>query len=883
MVRLGFATEGLSAFTAGIGHALTAVKTLVAATAGVAVGIEESIRRVGRTWEKLYYLSQDTGVSVARLKGYQLGFEAIGLSAEEANETISNIAKSIKDNPLTSGTWVRFLGENLKDAGDIFDAAVKRMNDRYKQFGVTAQAHQNAFMDKAAIERLGGNWAAVLRAAHPDNYAEMGHAKHFVETMLKRFGYLDPNQIAKDAVTMGRKFGESWVLAEGAFQRFVTTAFGSVEGIFDKFNRWLGDEEMGRTIDGLATRLKVWLNDPETGKQFTRILDNILCLLKQLVEWAAGGINEENVFSKMTAAVRGLADVLCNVRGFLTDIRTNIKDIADSPLYKLLTMPTPGWLKTITSALPGMGGVAGWFGGLFSLFGGGSGKAAPAAPAEPAGPGFFERWRLRKEEADRKRYGDAGGMRATPASYGGSRLGAASGDPLVDLLQIMGGWFSGDVMFRPIVQLAEETVTKFMAGFERVLETFFPRLVGTEGGGGTGSGEGGSGRGGPVGSGRIGGSGGGRAGPLRGRISNPENLAVGMKHLMDMGIPLEGAAGMMGWMVSESGLNPRAHNDIAGGHTGIMQWDRNRWARYVNKFLPSIGGGEKFDFMNQLKYWVYEQQHTDEARYKVLEKLKNAKTVEEANVATGLTERSGNRTQGLGSGIDIFNKFKGGGAGGASPVRGLGGPSGGGGGGKGGWAAIGDSIAVGLADAAGIPRDAIGGTTPEQIYNRVSKRFGDFAGMNVALAAGSNPNPSALGARQLGFVKQTMEGLKKAGANLVLLGVGRGVTDAAAVNATLGGFAKELGVPFTGELEGTEGGRVHPRNYNATFGQAKRALGSERPVGSGANAGSSTTNNAPVQITQYFNGSTDKDMVTRANEDTRGRLYAHWNNKLIQA
>jgi hypothetical protein len=53
-------------------------------------------------------------------------------------------------------------------------------------------------------------------------------------------------------------------------------------------------------------------------------------------------------------------------------------------------------------------------------------------------------------------------------------------------------------------------------------------------------------------------------------------------------------------------------------------------------------------------------------------------------------------------------------------------------------AALGDSIAVGLAANLGIPGDAITGKTPKEIYDRLTGHLKKYSGQTVAVASGSN-------------------------------------------------------------------------------------------------------------------------------------------------
>lgn len=73
----------------------------------------------------------------------------------------------------------------------------------------------------------------------------------------------------------------------------------------------------------------------------------------------------------------------------------------------------------------------------------------------------------------------------------------------------------------------------------------------------------------------------------------------------------EQAAGITARLYGESGLDTIAHNDIAGGHTGIGQWDSTRWARYSSMFRDAPGGLNSLD--NQLAYVQWELKNPEAA------------------------------------------------------------------------------------------------------------------------------------------------------------------------------------------------------------------------------------------------------------------------------
>ena len=130
--------------------------------------------------------------------------------------------------------------------------------------------------------------------------------------------------------------------------------------------------------------------------------------------------------------------------------------------------------------------------------------------------------------------------------------------------------------------------------------------------------------------------------------------------------------------------------------------------------------------------------------------------------------------------------------------------------------AIGDSIAAGVMGAAKLPGDAVGGRSTQQVLDAIIATDPVLLkGQRIFLSSGASNSPDALD-----LVPQQLAAMKAAGADVVLSGVGSGVKNYQAVNAKLAEYAKAAGVPFSGEIPGTQGGRVHPRDYAPLAKQA---------------------------------------------------------------
>ncbi len=115
----------------------------------------------------------------------------------------------------------------------------------------------------------------------------------------------------------------------------------------------------------------------------------------------------------------------------------------------------------------------------------------------------------------------------------------------------------------------------------------------------------------------------------------------GMKILMDKGWSREAAAGIMGNLVQESGLNVRAHNKKEDAQ-GIAQWRDSRLRDFEKKFGKSM---LEATFAEQMEFVDYELRTSHR---NAGDALKNAKTAEEAAyIVDAMYEKSAGTERGI--------------------------------------------------------------------------------------------------------------------------------------------------------------------------------------------------------------------------------------------
>ena len=125
--------------------------------------------------------------------------------------------------------------------------------------------------------------------------------------------------------------------------------------------------------------------------------------------------------------------------------------------------------------------------------------------------------------------------------------------------------------------------------------------------------------------------------------------------------------------------------------------------------------------------------------------------------------------------------------------------------------AIGDSLAVGLQDKCGLAGNGQIGRRPAGVLQAIETLPpSQLAGATVILSSGASNDPGHADLALLQIAK-----LKRAGAHVVLLGVGDGVRNYPAVNRQLARIASITGIPFVYGWHG-----VHPPDYPSVLAVA---------------------------------------------------------------
>lgn len=183
LVKLGWSVDEPS-FKRFIGAlSTTASKTaeLSSAVIETAGAIELMVSRVARKYETLYYMSQRTSQSVKYIQSTQFAFKQIGLSADEANASIENIATTLRTQP-----WLRAIFGGASTPQAVAD----RLGKSGLPYFLQARFAEMIGMDEKTLLHL-QKFGAIEEKARKDK-----------EGRLRAAG-IDPDKLAKQITGQG--------------------------------------------------------------------------------------------------------------------------------------------------------------------------------------------------------------------------------------------------------------------------------------------------------------------------------------------------------------------------------------------------------------------------------------------------------------------------------------------------------------------------------------------------------------------------------------------------------------------------------------------------------------------------------------------------------
>jgi hypothetical protein len=198
LVSLGFKLDeaGAKKFRTGLDDTTKGALTLGAAVMGVGIAIEKFVEQMSEGLGKLYYMSERTGATVAGLKSTAAGFEAVGLSADKANEAIESVGDMLRKPWLKAQLVGWGINVNQKTENVVNDINHK-LATMWNEKGVARQQAEN-FAKK--WENLGARDLATLVKDLPAADAMQEKVK-----ALQKEGGVDYDDNAKKAAEFNRQ------------------------------------------------------------------------------------------------------------------------------------------------------------------------------------------------------------------------------------------------------------------------------------------------------------------------------------------------------------------------------------------------------------------------------------------------------------------------------------------------------------------------------------------------------------------------------------------------------------------------------------------------------------------------------------------------------
>ncbi len=171
LVGLGFQVDEASwqKFTSRVERSARNVGELGAEAVATGFAISKMVERVARSYEELYYVSQRTGSGVGALKANEYGWRQIGLSAQQARQTVESVAASMRANPGMQAL-MRSFGLDPRDAEASTTGLVEKLKSRFGEKGYFAAAQYAGMfgIDEGTFRTL---WMNIekLRAKQAEN------------------------------------------------------------------------------------------------------------------------------------------------------------------------------------------------------------------------------------------------------------------------------------------------------------------------------------------------------------------------------------------------------------------------------------------------------------------------------------------------------------------------------------------------------------------------------------------------------------------------------------------------------------------------------------------------------------------------------------------
>lgn len=196
LVKLGWSIDepSMKRFFGVIASTSAGVAELGSTAIETAGAIEAMVSRVARKYETLYYMSQRNSQSVRYIQSTQFAFKQIGLSAEEANQSIESIGATLRTQP-----WLRAIFGNATTPQQIAS-----------KLGKSGLPY---FLQTRFAEMIGMDEKTLF---HLQRFADVEAAGEARARQRMQAAGIDPEKLAEQSTVLGRRIND----LEGSLEVF---------------------------------------------------------------------------------------------------------------------------------------------------------------------------------------------------------------------------------------------------------------------------------------------------------------------------------------------------------------------------------------------------------------------------------------------------------------------------------------------------------------------------------------------------------------------------------------------------------------------------------------------------------------------------------------
>jgi hypothetical protein len=537
LIKLGYQIDQSSQkqFVNSIHDGLKSVTEFATAIVGMAVAVEEAVRRTSAQMARLTFASTMGGTTVQRMREIGYAAEAVGGSYEGAIAAQENLNQKLTEAPWLKSWFKAQLHGHSEDIGGIIDRYIELASTIKGEEEPAAVQFALMMKDQGLITQQMLSQGYRLRE---ERAQVVEHSRTVSALFASQMKTAEANSIklATSWTNLGFTVDTMWKSVTGGLA-------GILSNIFDKFDQWLQANapainkfmaELEPLVKQISDEVLAWIDDliknpkkiedawKEVKATFITVKDAVIALghaakwcweqLKAIDQW----FKDMGADPALAAALTGAAVILGTMfaKAFVGAVVSG-------------TVSLPGKLLGMLTGAGGAGAGAGAGAGVGAGLGAAGGVIAGGAAAGAAvqhitgkevpwwqigllalggGPGGMlaaggeALSRYFGLGLPKKNYQHGGivpinahpGEMVLPQNISTGLQSFFSGDSSWDeSLGDLGHWLGGDTTFAPLMQFADQAYDKLVDVFEESLRRVWPNADQAGPGGGAGGGAGG--------------------------------------------------------------------------------------------------------------------------------------------------------------------------------------------------------------------------------------------------------------------------------------------------------------------------------------------------------------------------------------------------------